>query len=327
MKTALVTGATGYVGHQLALKLASENFLVHALLRDINSHKIPKHKNIIVFEGDLCDYESILKAMKGCEYVFHTAAYTNLKCKSIDNFYKGNVVGTQNVLNAALHYQVKKVIYTSTLAAFGPSYKEVPITESQPRLTSYANDYELTKSMSEEVVMDYVKKGLNCTVLNLSRVYGPGLNTYSNGVNRLITTIANNNILIVPSKLNVITNYVFIDDVINAHLLALQTGKTGEKYIIGGENVSYQQLFNTIKTLTKSKIRILKINYGLVKKVIMLISNLNSLFRFDFALTPKVLDSLFTNQGASSEKAKTKLDYKITPFAIGLSRTIISLSK
>lgn len=327
MKTALVTGATGYVGHQLALKLASENFLVHALLRDINSNKIPKHKNIIVFEGDLCDYESILKAMKGCEYVFHTAAYTNLKCKSIDNFYKGNVVGTQNVLNAALHYQVKKVIYTSTLAAFGPSYKEVPITESQPRLTSYANDYELTKSMSEEMVMDYVKKGLNCTVLNLSRVYGPGLNTYSNGVNRLITTIANNNILIVPSKLNVITNYVFIDDVINAHLLALQTGKTGEKYIIGGENVSYQQLFNTIKTLTKSKIRILKINYGLVKKVIMLISNLNSLFRFDFALTPKVLDSLFTNQGASSEKAKTKLDYKITPFAIGLSRTIISLSK
>jgi nucleoside-diphosphate-sugar epimerase len=175
--------------------------------------------------------------------------------------------------------------------------------------------------------MDYVKKGVNCTILNLSRVYGPGINTYSNGLNKLITTIANNNILIVPSKLNVITNYVFIDDVINAHLLALQTGKTGEKYIIGGENVSYQQLFNTIKSLTKNNIKILKINYGLVKKVIMMISNFNTLLKFDFALTPKVLDSLFTNQGASSEKAKSKLDYKITPFAIGLSKTIISLSK
>lgn len=327
MKTTLVTGATGYVGHHLALKLASENFLVHALLRDINSYKIPKHKNIIVFEGDLCDYESILKAMKGCEYVFHTAAYTNLKCKSIDNFYKGNVVGTQNVLNAALHYQVKKVIYTSTLAAFGPSYKEVPITESQPRLTSYANDYELTKSMSEEVVMDYVKKGLNCTVLNLSRVYGPRLNTYSNGVNRLITKIARSSILIAPSKLNVISNYVFIDDVVNAHILALQLGKCGEKYIIGGENVSYQQLFNSIITLTKSNIRILKINYALVKRGIRVMYNLNGLLGLGFDLTPKVLDSLFTNQSASSEKAKTKLDYKITPFEIGLRRTIYSLSK
>jgi nucleoside-diphosphate-sugar epimerase len=322
-----LTGATGYVGLQLALKLASENFLVHALIRDINSNKIPKHKNIVVFEGDLCDYESICKAMEGCSYVFHTAAYTNLKCKSIDNFYRGNVVGTQNVLNAALHHQVKKVIYTSTLATFGPSYMEVPITESQPRLASYANDYELTKSMSEEVVMDYVKKGLNCNVLNLSRVYGPGLNTYSNGINTLITKMVKNDILIVPSRLDVIANYVYIDDVINAYLLALQTGKTGEKYIIGGENVSYQQLFNTIKTLTKSKIRILKINYAFVKRVIMMISNLNTLLKFDFALTPKVLDSLFTNQGASSEKAKSKLDYKITPFAIGLSKTIISLSK
>lgn len=323
----LLTGVTGYVGHQLALKLASEHFVVHAIVRDVNSNRIPKHKNINVFEGDSCDYESICKAMEGCAYVFHVAAYSNLKCKTIDNFYKINVIGTQNILKAALHHQVKKVIYTSTLAVFGPSFKEVPITESQPRLASYANDYELTKSMSEEVVLDYVKKGLNCTILNLSRVYGPGLNTYSNGVNKLITKIAKNDVLIVPSKLNIISNYVFIDDVIDAHILALQSGKKGEKYIIGGENISYHQLFDNIKTLTKSKIRILKINYGLVKKLIMLNSNLNWLLGLGFVLTPKVLDSLFTNQSASSEKAKTKLDYKITPFEIGLSRTIISLSK
>ena len=120
---------------------------------------------------------------------------------------------------------------------------------------------------------------------------------------------------------------MFIDDVIDAHILALQSGKKGEKYIIGGENISYHQLFDNIKTLTKSKIRILKINYGLVKKLIMLNSNLNWLLGLGFVLNPKVLDSLFTNQSASSEKAKTKLDYKITPFEIGLSRTIISLFK
>ncbi len=323
----LLTGATGYVGHQLALKLASHNFKVHALIRDKDSNKIPKHKNIVVCEGDLCDYESILKALEGCAYVFHTAAYTNLRCKNIDNFYKGNVLGTENILKAALQFQVKKVIYTSTLAVYGPSFKEVPITESQPRLTSYANDYELTKSMSEEIVLDYVKKGLPCVILNLTRVYGPGLNTYSNGVNKLIMKITKNDVLIVPSRLNIISNYVFIDDVINAHILAIKSGKSGEKYIIGGENVDYQKLFNNIKNLTKSKIRILKVNYALIKSAIMLMSAVNSLLRFGFALTPKVLDSLFTNRSASSLKAESQLHYKITPFQIGLGQTINFLTK
>ena len=169
----LVTGATGYVGHQLALKLASENFVVHILVRDLNSDKIPAHENILVYEGDLCNYETILEAMKGCVYVFHTAAYTNLKCKSINKFYNGNVVGTQNVLKAAFALQVKRVIYTSTLAVYGPSFNEVPITESQPRLVSFANDYELTKSMSEEIVLEYVKKGISCVILNLTKDHRP----------------------------------------------------------------------------------------------------------------------------------------------------------
>jgi nucleoside-diphosphate-sugar epimerase len=324
---ALLTGATGYVGHQLALKLASQDDIVHALVRDPNSSKVPKHKNIIVFEGDICDYESVLNAIEGCDYVFHAAAYTNLKCKSIDNFYNCNVLGTEHVLKAALHFKVRKVIYTSTLAVFGPSYKEVPITESQPRLSSYANDYELTKTMSEEVVLDYVKKGLPCVILNLTRVYGPGLNTFSNGVNRLVTMISKKNVLVVPSKLNVVSNYVYIDDVVDAHLSAIKNGKSGEKYIIGGENLNYNQLFHKIKIQAKSKIKILKINYGLLKGAILLGSKLNWLFGSGSALTPKVLDSLFTNRSSSSKKAIAQLNYKITPFNIGLNHTINFLSK
>jgi len=322
-----VTGATGYIGHQLALKLASENLKVHILVRDLNSDKIPNHKNIRVFEGDLCNYETIIKAMTGCDHVFHTAAYTNLKCKHIDKFYDGNVVGTQNVLEAAFFLQVKKVIYTSTLAVYGPSFQAVPITETQPRLVSFANDYELTKSMSEEVVLEYVKKGLSCVILNLTRVYGPGLNTYSNGVNKLISKITKDDILFVPSKLDIVSNYVFIDDVVNAHLLAIRSGKSGEKYIIGGENINYQKLFDNIKDLTNSRIKILKVNYALIKGIITLISGINSLIRFGFALTPKVLDSLFTNRSASSLKAISQLHYEITPFHKGLDKTINFLKR
>ena len=181
--------------------------------------------------------------------------------------------------------------------------------------------------MSEDVVSEYVKKGLNCTILSLTRVYGPGLKTYSNGVNSLIFKMLNDKVLFVPSKLNIEANYVFIDDVINAELLALENGKSGEKYIIGGENSDYKTLFNHIKEISKSKIKTFQIDYNLVKNSIAFLNNLNSIFGRNFLLTPKVLDSLFTNRSASSQKAISTLNYKLTPFKIGLKQTINYLSK
>ena len=322
----LLTGATGYVGHQLALKLASQNFEVHALVRDLDSDKIPRHKKITPFKGNICDYESIQNAIKNCDYVFHVAAFTDLKYNKIDKFYNTNVIGTKNVLEASLEEKVKKVVYTSTLSTFGPALFHVPITETQPRIASYSNDYELTKSMSEEVVSEYVKKGLSCTILSLTRVYGPGLKTYSNGVNSIISKIMNDKILFVPSKLNIEANYVFINDVLNAELLALEKGKSGEKYIIGGENSDYNTLFDQIKEITKSKIAIFQVDYDLVKNSIAFMNNLNSFFGKSFLLTPKVLDALFTNRSASSQKAISSLNYKSTSLRKGLKQTINYLS-
>ena len=323
---ALLTGATGYIGHQLAMKLAERNFIVHALVRDMDSDKIPKHDNIIPFKGDICDLRSIKKAVSNCDYVFHTAAFTDLKCNKIDNFYRTNVIGTTNVLQASLDEQIKKVVYTSTLSVYGPALYHVPITEEQPRLSSYSNDYELTKKMSEEAVLKFVKKGLNCTILNVTRVYGPGLKTFSNGVNTIISKIMRDKTLYVPSKLEVEANYVYIDDVVNAELLAAEKGRSGEKYIIGGENIDYKGLFKKIKTLSKSNISIIQINYNFIKNVIGFISNLNNLLGLNPPLTPKVLDSLFTNRSATSQKAISSLKYKITPLNRGLAQTIRSLT-
>ena len=318
----LLTGATGYIGHQLAIKLANLNYEVNALVRDLNSNKIPIHKNIKPFKGDICNYTSIQNAIANCDYVFHTAAFTDLKYNKIDNFYNTNVIGTSNILKASLAENIKKVIYTSTLSVFGPSLPNVPITEGQPRIASYSNDYELTKKMSEEVVYEYIKKGLSCTILNVTRVYGPGLKTYSNGVNTIISKIMNDRFLYVPSKLNIEANYVYIDDVVNAELLALEKGISGEKYIIGGENIDYADLFKEIINISNSNISILEINYKFIKRSIGFISKLNWVLGKSSALTPKVLDSLFTNRSASSQKAMSSLNYKITPLKEGLKYTI-----
>ena len=323
----LLTGATGYIGHQLALKLAKDNFTVNALVRDLNSNNMPRHKNIILFKGNICDYDSVKNAINDCDYVFHTAAYTDLKCNKIDTFYNTNVLGTINIMKASLDKNIKKVIYTSTLSVFGPALYHVPITEDQPRISSYSNDYELTKKMSEEVVLDYVKKGVSCSILNLSRVYGPGLNTYSNGVNKIISKIMNDKVLYVPDKLHVEANYVYVEDVLNAQLLALEKGLSGEKYIIGGENEDYLGLFNRIKSISKSKISIIKLNYNLIKNGLSLINGCNKLLGSQSMVTPKVLDSLFTNRSASSQKAVSQLNYKITPLNEGLDCTINFLKK
>ena len=96
-----LTGATGYIGHQLAIKLANKNYEVNALVRDLESDKIPRHKNITLYKGNICEYESLHDAIVDCDYVFHTAAFTDLKCNKIDDFYETNVVGTNNVLKAS----------------------------------------------------------------------------------------------------------------------------------------------------------------------------------------------------------------------------------
>ena len=323
----LVTGATGYIGHQLAITLANQNYKVIALVRDLKSSKIPLHKNILPVKGDICDYNSVENAITDCDYVFHTAAYTNLKYEKLDNFYNTNVLGTENILKAALHHHVKKVIYTSTLAVYGPSYKNIHITEDQPRLISYSNDYELTKGVSEEIVTQYHKKGLSCVTLNVTRVYGPGLKTFSNGINTLISKIVKNNFLFVPSKLGVTTNYVYINDVVDAHILAMKSHKTNEKYIIGGENVSYNSLFNTIKNLTKSNIKIVKVPYGFLKVCFSCLNVIKKITGSSSGISSKIIDSLFCNRLSTSRKAITDLGYNITPIDKGLFQTIHYLNQ
>jgi len=317
-----ITGATGYIGHQLTKSLSNQNHEISILVRDPLSERIPKTKNITIHQGDLCDYDSIYKAMNGCDYVFHAAAFTDLKCTTVNKFYDTNVVGTENILKSAINLNIKKLIYTSTLSVFGPALYHVPLTEKQPRLNSINNDYELTKTMSEELVKAYVNKGLSCCILNVSRVYGPGLNTYSNGVNKIIEKIMNQKILITPSNLNVEANYVYIDDVIEAQLKALEHGVSGENYIIGGENADYEKLFGLAKQVARSDIKILKVNYKLIRGLIQLQSNISTLLGLTPLVTPKVLDSLFTNRSASSKKALSKLDYHITPLENGIQQTI-----
>src|SRR5690349_9996452 len=116
-----LTGATGYVGRELALALAKQGDLIHILVRDPASPNLPQHPNVIPFKGDITQRDSICRAMAGCEQAYHTAALVKIFDKHRSAFYEINVLGTSNVLASALECGVHKIVYTSSCGVLGNS--------------------------------------------------------------------------------------------------------------------------------------------------------------------------------------------------------------
>lgn len=316
-----ITGATGYIGHNLALTLANQGYSVHALVRNIQSDCLPVHDNIKLFKGDINDVDSIKTAITGCDYAYHVAAFARLGDTYNEAFYRVNVQGTENVLAQALEAGIKKFVFTSSVAVLGPSMN-FPLTENDPRIKTFNNDYELTKSIAEKLVTSYNKKGLPGVIVSLSRVYGPGVGSKTSGVNKFISMTLMGKRLVLPSGQNAEANYVFIDDVINGHLLAMSNGIPGEKYIIGGEDASFEKLFSTIIPLTGKKVKFIKIPYNLIRAGCYLPYLQARITLREPTLSPVILDQLFTNRKVSSQKAIENLGYSFTPLQMGIEKTI-----
>jgi len=321
----MITGATGYIGHKLALEAAKRNYTVHILVRDLQSKFLPKHPNIIPFKGDITDKESVLQAMRGCREVIHSAAITNLWEKDRNLFYKVNVEGTRNVLEAALETDIKKLVYTSTGAVIGPSDK-FPMCESDPRITAFENDYEISKYWAEELVKEYGHKGLFTVIVTVPKVYGPSIFAHGNFFERFLQKIVSMNLAFIPSCGEVLSNYGFIDDIVTGHFLALKKGLSREKYILGGENISYTTFFNTIKSHSGKKIRLIRIPKFLILTWSFLHMLLFRLIGKHTNISPKTVHRFARNSALNCNKAKRQLGYTITPFAEGIQKTFLHLN-
>lgn len=317
----LITGATGYVGHQLALTLAEQGNGVHILVRNSFSSNIPRHKNIIAFTGDITDRPSIRFAICGCKQVYHTAALVKIFAKDPSEFYKVNVEGTANLLAEALESGVKKFVFTSTCGVLGKSVL-TPKNENDPRTSSFDNDYEFTKFLAENLVKEYVHKGLFTVIVSLSKVYGPGIETHPISVNKVIKNFIKGKITFIPKPGILATNYCYINDVVEGHILAMAKGIGGEKYILGGENISYTELFKTIRSISGTKAKIIETP----KIIILLWAFLQWLLYFTFnkepVVTKKAIRTIFCNKTFSSRKAILQLGYQVTPLREGLRQTI-----
>lgn len=321
-----ITGATGFIGANLSLNLANSGHEVHALCRSETKAKMLSHQNIKIIQGDLMDSASLEMGMKNCAYVFHLAAFAKVWSKDPSMFTKINVEGTTNVLEAARKTNIQRVVVTSTAGIFGPSFGS-PVHEQTERKIDFFNEYEETKWMAEEEVMRYVQEGMEIILVYPTRVYGPGQMSASNSVTKLIQMYAQGKWRFNPGNGKSVGNYVYIDDVISGHLLAMYSGAPGEKYILGGENASYNDLFDTLAQATGKKLSLFKIPLYLMWFFAWIQLMMAKLFGRPPLITPKWIRKYHYDTLVSSDKAIQQLNYKITSLKQGIEKTLQWLQK
>jgi nucleoside-diphosphate-sugar epimerase len=317
----LITGATGFIGTRLTLKLAEEGHVVHALYRSEEKARAIVHPNVSLFKGDITDYYSIENAVRSCEVIFHMAAYARVWAKDAATFNRINVQGTVNVLDAAQKEGVRKIVFTSTAGVLGPSNGE-RVTEDTQRQIDYFNEYEITKALAEEKVLEYIRKGLEIVIVNPTRVYGPGIISGSNGVTKMIKLYSEGKFRWIPGNGESIGNYVYVDDVVEGHILALEEGRSGERYILGGYNVSFNGFFELLAKVSGRKLRMMKLSLPFMLGIAYLFRLRTKALGIPPLITSAWVKRYLYNWDISSAKALEELNYQITPLDEGFQKTL-----
>ena len=217
MARALVTGATGFIGYHIARVLTEKGFDVRALVRAGSCTAPLAGLHIEPAPGDLRDYDSLRTAAKGCDCVYHAAADYRLWVPDPETMYATNVQGTINVMRAAFERNIEKIVYTSTVGVLAPAEGEKPGNESsRARLQDLAGHYKKSKFLAEREVRRFVEKGLPVVIVNPTAPIG-AMDRKPTPTGKTIVDFLNGKI---PAYLDTGLNFVDVEDVAEAHVLA-----------------------------------------------------------------------------------------------------------
>lgn len=287
----LITGATGYIGNKLAHKLAGEGKKVHAFVRTDAANTLLQHPNIILFQGNLLSLQDVKKAMQGCDQVYHLAAKVGAWTNDPTSFYSVNVEGTRTVLECALQCGVARTVFTSTCGVLGPT-DNGPLDENSIRSLDYALDYDCSKKLAEDLVLQYAEKGLHTVIVSPSKVYGPGHTSHALTANAIIDTFLKRGYTFVPAPGTFPICLAFVDDVVKGHILAMEKGQAGNRYILGGFNITYLDFFRRIRMLAHRNSKIIPLSKTAVKAFAYLQQAFFQLTAQPARLTPKQVSTL-----------------------------------
>lgn len=243
----LVTGANGLLGSNIVRQLEERGIPARVFVRPDSRLLSLKGCKPEYFFGNISSFEDIYEASEGCDYVIHTAAITEQTLPRLKDYYKVNVEGTRNVINAAIKNEFKRLIYVSSTNSIGFGDKTNPGTEEKPAMRPYTESYyAISKYMAEQEVLSAVdQKGLNAIILNPSFMIGPYDSRPSSG--RLLLVGYRDRIVFLPTGGR---NFVPVEDVAIAACNALTKGRNGEKYLLTNANLSYKEFFDIVDDIT-----------------------------------------------------------------------------
>lgn len=242
----LVTGATGFVGGNLARQLWEQGHQVKALVRPRSTRLAIDDTGIQPVTGDILDRDSVDRAVQGCEAVFHCAAAYTFWSPDPDLIYRTNVEGTVNVLKAALQAGVSRVVYTSTVSTIGLPDWELSTEETMADPTHLAGHYKKSKYQAELAALDMFSQGLPVIVVNPTTPVGPW-DVKPTPTGRMVLDFLLGRI---PAYVDTGMNLVDVEDVAAGHILAMERGQPGQRYLLGNRNVSLKEVFAMLADAT-----------------------------------------------------------------------------
>jgi dihydroflavonol-4-reductase len=318
--TVLVTGASGFVGSAVTRAVKAAGYAVRALVRPSSRRDNLVGVDLEVIEGDICDADSLTRAVSGARFLFHVAADYRLWARDTSHIVRTNVEGTRKVMEAALRAGVERIVYTSSVATLAPAIDGTPADESRTLAEADAiGAYKRSKVAAERLVEAMTQEmALPAVIVNPSTPIGPR-DIKPTPTGRVIVEAARGHI---PAYVDTGLNLVHVDDVAQGHLLALTRGKVGERYILGGTDVALAQLLTDVANLvgrSPPRIRLLRrlmFPVAVAAQMVAHFTDREPLITVD-GLRMARYRMFFT-----SAKAERELGYRARPYQDGLRDAI-----
>ncbi len=317
----LLTGATGYLGSQIALELSRRRMPLRVLVRD--SMRLPfdpATAKCEVVVGDLTNLATLREALRGAEYVIHTAALVKTWVRNRQEFWRVNVHGLMDLLREAAEAGVRRVVYTSSFIALGPCADE-KAGEGLVNRGPYSNEYEQSKAQALTWLRQE-RHHFPVVTLLPGVIYGPGPKTEGNLVGGMIDQYLAGKFPGLLGDGNQRWSFAYNADVVDAHISALEKGELGEEYILAGDNRTLNVFFRVLADLSGVSHSVLHLPFFAGKLVGALEVVRANFLSHTPQLTPGVVEIFKHDWVYSSKKAVAELGYRMTLLEDGIAKTL-----
>lgn len=314
----LVTGASGFVGSAVARALSMRGDDVTVLLRASSPRTNLAGIECRVAIGDMRDADAMIKAMEGVRYVFHVAADYRLWARDPEEIVRNNLEGARAVMTAAKTTGVERVVYTSSVAALKPLAGVAADESSRHSENTVIGAYKRSKLVAERFVERMAGEGLPVVIVSPSTPIGPR-DVKPTPTGRIIVQAANGGM---PAFVDTGLNLVHVDDVAAGHLLALEKGRIGENYILGGEDVRLKDMLRAIAPLVGRKPPRVQLPRGPLYPLAYGAEAMARVTGREPFLTADALRMSKHHMFFSSAKAKTELGFSARPYQYGIEDAV-----